>query len=904
MRILISRQLFSDFLCCKYKAYLRAQGVQGYRSEYEDVNDMLLAEYRSRAQQRLLASHPAGKTLDASKLSTKAFASGIPVLTDVTATVGNLSVQFDAIVRSTTNPSHTAAYYPMLFMPSERISAQDKFVLALYGTILARLGLPPPRFGTIIHGRDYVETRIRFNSLTASVESLLDEIVDQLEGSSTPRFRLNKHCSICGFKEHCKKLACEKDDLSLLRGLSEKEITKLNKRGIFTTNQLSYTFRPRRRRKNQSNLRPPKHQHSLQALAVHTDKIYVAERPVLPKAPTRIYVDIEGIPDSDFFYLIGVHIGGDGRDEQISLWANDEETESLIWHSFLRILQSKIDVAVFHYGAYDANAFTLMQAKYGGDQEAIQKLNTSRVNVLSLIYGNVYFPSFSNDLKSVATSLGFEWSDEDPSGINSIAWRHLWERGRGDYYKRKLITYNREDCAALKVVTEALYEITVPEPKLSKEKHRETVDVQSLARGWPNIYKRNEFFYPVLKRINECAYFDYQRERILVRTSPDVRAAVRQERKKNRLSKKVNQEIVCLRPRHCPICFSENVFRHGSISKTVHDLRFLEGGIRRWNIKYIGQRYICTRCGSTFLPEGYPASKYGSNLRAWVVYQCISQLKSQKDIVEEMQEIFGECYATAVVAKFKSSAANYYETTFQEILTRIREGEIAHVDETKVSIKGRAGYVWVFTNLQEVAYVYSPTREGDTLREVLYGFKGVLISDFFAAYDSLDCKHQRCLIHLIRDINDDLFKHPWDDDLKQLSRDFTSMLAPIIETIDKYGLKKRYLKKHCGYAKDFQENISGQQYSSEVARSYQQRFNRHKDKLFTFLSHDGVPWNNNNAENAVKRFAFMRRVIGGSCTEKGIKEYLVLLSVQETLRRRSESFLKFMLTKRTSLDAV
>ena len=41
--------------------------------------------------------------------------------------------------------------------------------------------------------------------------------------------------------------AIEKDDLSLLVNMPEKERARLNSKGIFTVTQLSYTFRPRRR---------------------------------------------------------------------------------------------------------------------------------------------------------------------------------------------------------------------------------------------------------------------------------------------------------------------------------------------------------------------------------------------------------------------------------------------------------------------------------------------------------------------------------------------------------------------------------------------------------------------------------------------------------------------------------
>jgi Transposase IS66 family len=61
-----------------------------------------------------------------------------------------------------------------------------------------------------------------------------------------------------------------------------------------------------------------------------------------------------------------------------------------------------------------------------------------------------------------------------------------------------------------------------------------------------------------------------------------------------------------------------------------------------------------------------------------------------------------------------------------------------------------------------------------------------------------------------------------------------------------------------------------------------ERLNKNRHRLFTFLDFDGVPWNNNNAEHAIKAFASLRRVIDGRTTEKGLDEFLVLLSVSET----------------------
>jgi hypothetical protein len=71
--------------------------------------------------------------------------------------------------------------------------------------------------------------------------------------------------------------------------------------------------------------------------------------------------------------------------------------------------------------------------------------------------------------------------------------------------------------------------------------------------------------------------------------------------------------------------------------------------------------------------------------------------------------------------------------------------------------------------------------------------------------------------------------------------------------------------------------------------------------LFTFLSHDSVPWNNNNAEHAIKAFARLRRAIEGLSTPKGIEEYLILLSVCQTCKYSGLDFLDFLRSGETDL---
>jgi hypothetical protein len=250
----------------------------------------------------------------------------------------------------------------------------------------------------------------------------------------------------------------------------------------------------------------------------------------------------------------------------------------------------------------------------------------------------------------------------------------------------------------------------------------------------------------------------------------------------------------------------------------------------------------------------------------------------------------------------KVKAAAYFAGTKQQILDRIVRGSLVHADETRANIKGKSAFVWVLTNLHEVVYIYAETREGEIVQHLLAGFKGVLVTDFYTAYDSVDCPQQRCLIHLIRDLNDEILSNPFDEELKQIVNAFGELLKGIVVSVDRYGLKKHYLRKHLVEVDRFYRVICHMDCQSEMAVKCVQRFEKNRDKLFTFLRFDGVPWNNNNAEHAVKAFARLRDVIAGASTAKGTEEYLTLLSICQTCKYRGLDFLDFLRSGEQDID--
>lgn len=267
-------------------------------------------------------------------------------------------------------------------------------------------------------------------------------------------------------------------------------------------------------------------------------------------------------------------------------------------------------------------------------------------------------------------------------------------------------------------------------------------------------------------------------------------------------------------------------------------------------------------------------------------------------------ELFGIRVHANDITEFKELATGYYEPTCKAILARLVSGPLLHADETEVKLKnGIKGYVWVFASVEEVIYLFRPNREGKFLKDMLKDFKGVLVTDFYGAYESLDCPKQKCLIHLMRDLNNDLLKSPFDDEFKTMVSMFAGLLKAIVTTIDKRGLKRRFLAKYRRQVADFFKQLESGPCLSEVAEGYRNRFLRHRDTLFTFLEHDGVPWNNSNAEHAIRRFAYYREVTVALLNEAGLTQYLALLSILQTCKCKGVSFLSFLLSGETDIDA-
>src|SRR5262249_18705682 len=228
----------------------------------------------------------------------------------------------------------------------------------------------------------------------------------------------------------------------------------------------------------------------------------------------------------------------------------------------------------------------------------------------------------------------------------------------------------------------------------------------------------------------------------------------------------------------------------------------------------LSERNRCLQCCKSFYSDSYPTGhkKSGHSLESWAVYQHVALRQSFADIASSINDIFGYSYGLGVGQRAQSRLAEIYRVTVDKMLECLRSGMLIHADETKVKLKHSIlGYVWVLTGTEIVVYLYHPTREGTFLKETIGDFAGVLVSDFYSAYDSVTCHQQKCHLHLMRDINDDLLQHPFDEELKELAKRYTLTLKPMVETIDKHGLRTKFLSKHKRDAEAFLNWVTRQE---------------------------------------------------------------------------------------------
>ncbi len=509
--------LFHAFLKCPMKCYLRSTGQAGSGNAYAEWVRVQNDAYRGEATQRLMEAVP-----EAERVVT-------PPTKDLKTATWRFAVDLHAEAETTESWLHAvervpsqgrgkpALFIPVRFNFLNKLTKHDQFLVAFDALVLSKALGREVSVGKIVHGDDHTMLTVKAVPLLEEVRKLTAQMEALLTSSSPPDLVLNKHCAECEFQDRCRQNAAETDELTLLAGITEKQRNRYRAKGIFTRTQLSYTFRPRRTPKRTKNPATPRH-YALQALAIREKTAFIHGTPVLPRGNVEVYFDIEGLPDRDFYYLIGALIIYEGQEFFHSYWADSESDQQTIFSQFADMVDQLPGSQLFHFGDYDALAIKRV-AGFCSDsgRDKLEAIGDRCVNVLSAVYSHVYFPTYSNGLKEIGKHLAP--SAPESTGLHTVIWRTQWESTGDQHLQEKLIEYNRMDCVLLKRLTDFVTCHTSEDVPAEQDSIvvRRTETLQKSRPRW-RMFAPKDYALDDLQHIVRCGYFDYQREKVLVKT--------------------------------------------------------------------------------------------------------------------------------------------------------------------------------------------------------------------------------------------------------------------------------------------------------------------------------------------------------------------------------------------------
>ena len=277
--MIVSSELFEAYLECSTKSWLHSRPEPATGNFYAGWARQQNETYLEYGIKRSFAIVPESDRATAPPIPKNPKDVTWCLAIDVRWRMRELESHLQAVERIPSDGhGRPAQFIPYRFEFANKLTKEHKLLLAFDALLLSEALGREVNLGKIVHGDNHATLKVKTSAFVSEVRKRIKEITALLVANSPPDLVLNRHCSQCEFQARCRRQGIEKDELSLLSGMSEKERKKLHAKGIFTVTQLSYTFRPRRRRR-ESRGKKQKHYHSLRALAIRERKIHAVGIP-------------------------------------------------------------------------------------------------------------------------------------------------------------------------------------------------------------------------------------------------------------------------------------------------------------------------------------------------------------------------------------------------------------------------------------------------------------------------------------------------------------------------------------------------------------------------------------------------------------------------------------------------
>ena len=223
----------------------------------------------------------------------------------------------------------------------------------------------------------------------------------------------------------------------------------------------------------------------------------------------------------------------------------------------------------------------------------------------------------------------------------------------------------------------------------------------------------------------------------------------------------------------------------------------------------------------------------------------------------------------------------------------MRQGDCTYVDETGWRLNGQSCWLWAFTTDNYTLYEVNASRGHQVVLDLLgTDYDGVIVSDFYTAYNPLPYTQQKCLVHLLRELSE-VRKTNHTQDYAAFAKKLTRLLHDAIRLKqNRSDFSESEVERRFKRLNHRLEELAKAGYQDPDCQRLAKRLAKHKDSLFTFLSNMQVAADNNRAERAIRPAVVTRKISGGNRSPNGTKALGIITSVIQTCKQQNKDFVE------------
>ena len=227
---------------------------------------------------------------------------------------------------------------------------------------------------------------------------------------------------------------------------------------------------------------------------------------------------------------------------------------------------------------------------------------------------------------------------------------------------------------------------------------------------------------------------------------------------------------------------------------------------------------------------------------------------------------------------------------YEQIHRHCLDAGVLHADETGWRVEGRTWWLWCFATSDATYYLIDQSRGHPALDQFFVAeFGGVLVTDFWAAYDAVGRTKQKCWPHLLRELKEvDAGADAggdWPEFAKRLRRIFGDAVR--LE-LARGGTSSEEYDRKLSRLHGRMIDLAVGDWANAPAQRLAKRLHKYGEELLTFVEFEGVPSSNNHAEREVRPAVLMRKASYGNQSARGAATRGVLMSVCRTLKKRGQ----------------